>query len=140
MKSFSKTIIMGHLGSDPAVKYTNEGAAVCNFSVATNSTYKGKDGNKVEKVEWHRVVLFGKLAESCGQYLKKGSAVMVEGQNRTREHTDKDGVKRYFTEIVVPGNGSVNFLDSKPNGGESDKKGVESYSAPYPGAEDEVPF
>ena len=100
MASVNKVIILGHLGRDPETRYTASGDAICNFSVATSDTWKDKNtGEKKEATEWHRVSVFGKLAEICGQYLKKGSQVYVEGSLRTRKWTDKDGQDRYTTEI-----------------------------------------
>jgi len=99
MASVNKAIIVGNLGRDPELKYLPNGDAVANISVATTDTWKDKDGNKQEATEWHRVSFFGKLAEVCGQYLKKGSQIYVEGSIRTRKWQDKDGQDRYTTEI-----------------------------------------
>ena len=93
----NKAIIVGNLGRDPEVKYTQNGTAVCNFSVAT--TYKAKD--KEPTTEWHKVVAWGRLAEICGEYLTKGSQVYIEGRLQTRSWDDQDGNKRYTTEIVA---------------------------------------
>ena len=100
MASVNKAIIVGNLGKDPEVRYTASGEAICNFTVATSENWKDKaTGEKKELTEWHRISFFGKLAEICGQYLKKGSQVYVEGSIRTRKWTDKDGVEKYTTEI-----------------------------------------
>jgi single-strand DNA-binding protein len=99
MASVNKAIILGNLGNDPEVRYMPNGDAACNFSVATTEKYKDKGGEQKEQTEWHRVSFFGKLAEVCGEYLKKGSAVYVEGRIQTRKWTDKEGVERYTTEI-----------------------------------------
>lgn len=99
-KSLNKVMIIGHLGRDPEVKYLPSGQAVANFSVATNDTWTDKEGKKVDRTEWHRVVAFGKLAEICGEYLSKGSQVYLEGRLQTRQW-EKDGQKRYTTEMVV---------------------------------------
>lgn len=100
MASVNKAIIVGNLGKDPEVRYTASGEAICNFTVATSENWKDKaTGEKKELTEWHRISFFGKLAEVCGQYLKKGSQVYVEGSIRTRKWTDKDGVEKYTTEI-----------------------------------------
>ena len=100
MASVNKVIIIGNLGRDPETRYMPDGGAITNISVATTDTWKDKNGEKQEKTEWHRVAFFGKLAEIAGEYLKKGSQVYVEGRLQTREW-EKDGVKRYTTEIVA---------------------------------------
>ncbi len=100
MASVNKVILVGNLGKDPEVRYTASGEAMCNFTLATTESWKDKSsGEKKELTEWHRVSFFGKLAEICGQYLKKGSQVYVEGSLRTRKWTDKEGQERYTTEI-----------------------------------------
>ena len=100
MASVNKAIIIGNLGKDPEVRYTASGEAICNITVATSESWKDKQtGEKKELTEWHRISFFGKLAEICGQYLKKGSQVYVEGSIRTRKWTDKEGQERYTTEI-----------------------------------------
>lgn len=100
-KSVNKVILIGTLGRDPEMKYLPNGDAVCNFSMATDEGYKDKNtGQKVDKTEWHRIVAFRRLAEIMGEYLKKGSKIYVEGKLQTRDW-EKDGVKRYTTEIVA---------------------------------------
>ena len=100
MASLNKATLIGNLGKDPEVRYTPSGEAVANLTIATSESWKDKQtGEKKEQVEWHRVSFFGKLAEVCGQYLKKGSSVYVEGSIHTRKWTDKDGQDRYTTEI-----------------------------------------
>lgn len=99
MASVNKVILVGNLGADPEVRYMPSGEAVANIRLATTDTWKDKDGNKQEATEWHRVSYFGRQAEVCGQYLKKGSQIYVEGSIRTRKYTDKDGVEKYATEI-----------------------------------------
>src|SRR6478752_5636225 len=102
MASVNKVILIGNLGRDPEVRYTPNGNAVCNVSVATTRTWKNKDsGDKSEETEWHRVVFYDKLAEIAGEYLKKGRSVYVEGRLKTRKWQDKDGVEKYTTEIVA---------------------------------------
>lgn len=102
MASINKVIIIGNLGRDPEVRYTPNGAAVCNVSVATTRTWKNKDsGDKVEETEWHRVVFYDRLAEIAGEYLKKGRSVYVEGRLKTRKWQDKDGAEKYTTEIIA---------------------------------------
>lgn len=98
--TLNKVVLIGRLGKDPELKYTPSGTAVANFTIATNESYKDKDGKKVENTDWHKVVAWNKLAEICGQYLKKGSLVFIEGKIKTRSY-DKDGVKHYITEIVA---------------------------------------
>jgi single-strand DNA-binding protein len=100
MASVNKVILIGNLGRDPETRYSPDGAAITNVSIATTDTWKDKaSGEKQEKTEWHRVVFFDRLAEIAGEYLKKGSQVYVEGRLQTRKWTDKDGNERYTTEI-----------------------------------------
>jgi single-strand DNA-binding protein len=99
MASVNKVILVGNLGRDPEMRYLPSGEAVANLAVATTDKYKDKSGQMVEQTEWHRVSFFGRTAEVCGQYLKKGSQVYIEGSIRTRKYTDKDGVEKYATEI-----------------------------------------
>lgn len=99
--SVNKVILLGRLGQDPELKYTPGGAAVCNFSMATTEAWTDKSGQKQEKTEWHRIVVWGKLAELCNQYLAKGRQAFVEGRLQTRSWDDKDGSKRYTTEILA---------------------------------------
>lgn len=98
--SYNKVVLLGHLGDDPEVKYTTGGSAVTNLSLATNESWKGADGELKEKTEWHRIVVFGKRAETAGEWLKKGQLLLVEGKLQTRSWEDKDGVKRYSTEVI----------------------------------------
>ena len=99
MASVNKVILVGNLGADPEIRYLPSGEAVANLRLATTDTWKDKDGNKQEATEWHRVSYFGRQAEVCGQYLKKGSQIYVEGSIRTRKWQDKEGQDRYSTEI-----------------------------------------
>ncbi len=102
MASINKVILIGNLGRDPEVRYTPNGAAVCNITVATSRNWKDKNtGDKVEETEWHRVVFYDRLAEIAGEYLKKGRPVYVEGRLKTRKWQDKDGVEKYTTEIIA---------------------------------------
>ncbi len=117
MAAVNKAIILGNLGRDPEVRYTSDGKAVTNFSVATTEKWRDKDGNSQERTEWHRVVVFDRLGEVCGEYLSKGSSVYVEGHLRTRSWDDREGNKRYTTEIVGR---TVQFLSPR---GESGKQG-----------------
>ena len=100
MAGVNKVILVGNLGRDPEVKYTKSGQAVTSFSLATSEKFKGKDGAQQEKTEWHRIVVWGKLAEICGEHLSKGKQVYLEGKNQTREWEDNDGNKRQTTEVV----------------------------------------
>lgn len=101
MASVNKAIIVGNLGRDPEIRHTQSGAAVANFSIATNEAWNNRDGQREERTEWHRVVAFGKLADICGQYLKKGKQVYIEGRLQTRNWDDREGNKRSTTEIVA---------------------------------------
>jgi single-strand DNA-binding protein len=101
-RGINKVIIVGNLGADPEVRYTGGGTAVCSLSIATSESWTDKQsGEKQERTEWHRVKLFGKLAEIAGEYLKKGRQVYIEGSLRTDKYTDKQGVERYSTDIVA---------------------------------------
>jgi len=99
--SVNKAILVGRLGRDPETRYTTGGQAVANFSVATDYSYKDRNGERQKKTEWHKIVAWRKLAEICQQYLKKGSLVYIEGRIETREWQDKEGQKRYSTEIIA---------------------------------------
>jgi len=120
---FSKTTILGRLGIEPDVRYTKDKKTVANFTVATSENWKDDNGDPQERTEWHRVVMFGPLADIARQYLNKGSKVLIEGQNRTRDWLDNDNVKRYTTEIIVDSfNGSLLMLDNKSESEESETK------------------
>ena len=115
MASVNKWIGIGNLGRDPETRYAASGEAICNFSIACTESWKDKQtGEKKEMTEWVRISAFGKLAEICGQYLKKGSQVYVEGSMRTRKWTDKDGVEKYTTEIRCD---DMKMLGGRPEGG-----------------------
>lgn len=141
----NKVLLIGRLGGDPEVRYTSNGGAVANFNMATNESWTDKAGQKQERTEWHKVVVWGKLGELCGQYLSKGRQAYVEGRLQTRDWTDKDGNKRYTTEVVAQ---NVQFLGGGAERGASsgDYQGSSDFapSAPSqdsgPMAEDEVPF
>lgn len=96
----NKVLLIGNLGQDPETRYTQDGKAVSNFSLATNMKWKDKEGNQQEQVEWHRIVVFGNLAEICEKYLKKGKQIYLEGRIQTRKWQDDDGNNRYTTEVV----------------------------------------
>ena len=117
MASVNKVILVGNLGRDPEMRYLPSGEAVANLAIATTDKYKDKTGQMVEQTEWHRVSFFGRTAEVCGQYLKKGSQVYVEGSIRTRKYTDKEGVERYATEVRGD---RMQMLGSKGGGGMAD--------------------
>src|SRR5688500_16541126 len=115
MASLNKVFLIGNLGADPEVRYTPSGQAVANFRIATTDVWNDKSGERQERTEWHRIVVWGKQAEHCGEYLRKGRAVHVEGRLQTREWDDKNtGQKRYTTEIVAD---RVTFLGSRGEGG-----------------------
>ena len=118
MAGVNKVIIVGNLGKDPEVRFMPNGGAVANITVATSDTWKDKQsGEQKEKTEWHRVVMFGKLAEIAGEYLKKGSKVYLEGSLQTRKWTNQQGQDQYTTEIVLQGfNGVMQMLDGKSSG------------------------
>ena len=99
MAAYSRTIVVGNLGNDPEVKYTQGGQAVCELSIAVNETWTDKDGQRQERTEWFRAKVWGKTAENCGEYLKKGREVLVEGRMQSRKYTDKEGVERTVWEL-----------------------------------------
>ncbi len=115
-RGVNKVILIGNLGNDPDVRYTQAGAAVANISLATSDTWRDKEtGNQQERTEWHRIVFFGRLAEIVSEYLRKGAKVYVEGRLQTRKWQDKEGHDRYTTEIVA---NEMQMLDSKGNSGD----------------------
>lgn len=141
MRGINKVIIVGHLGQDPEVKYMPSGSAVTNISVATSEQWKDKQsGEKQEKTEWHRVVMFARLAEIAGEYLRKGSQVYVEGKLQTRKWQDKNGVDRYTTEIVAR---EMQMLGSPQSTGGQKAPEQRGYSVPpqgEPDFDDDIPF
>ena len=112
--SVNKVIILGRLGGDPELKYTPGGMAVCNFTIATSESWADKAGQKQERTEWHRVVVWGTLGELCNQYLAKGRQAFIEGSLQTRSWDDKSGQKRYTTEIVAK---TVQFIGGQASAG-----------------------
>ncbi len=134
----NKVILVGRLGADPEVRYTPDGVAITNFRLATDEQWKDKNGERVQRTEWHRIVTYRKLAEICGNYLAKGKMVYIEGKIQTRSWEDKEGVKRYTTEIVAS---DMRMLD--PKGAARDREGGEE---PVPAAsfgpmpDEDVPF
>ena len=135
--SVNKVILLGRLGQDPELKYTPGGSAVCNFSLATTEAWTDKQGQKQEKTEWHRVVVWGKLAELCNQYLAKGRQAFLEGRLQTRSWDDKDGNKRYTTEILAS---TVQFIGGATANNTSTNTNVDnSYAqAPAPAQEYQI--
>jgi len=152
----NKVMIIGNLGGDPEVRYMPSGDACANFNVATSERWKDKQtGEQRERTEWHKIAFFGRIAEVCGEFLRKGSKVYVEGSLQTREWTDKEGVKRYTTEIKGR---EMKMLDKKPEGGAAPRSsqpanstgdsssqpataGESSGQAPHPDDfDDDIPF
>ena len=116
MASVNKVILIGNVGRDPETRYMPSGDAMVNLSLATTDTWKDKNGEKQEKTEWHRIVIFGKTAEIAGQYLRKGSQIYIEGRLQTRKWTDKEGQERYTTEIVAD---RMQMLGSRSGGADA---------------------
>jgi len=144
MASVNKVILIGNLGRDPELRYTQGGSAVTNFTLATNERWRDKDGNNQERTEWHRVVVWGRSAENCAQYLQKGRSVYVEGRLQTREWEDKEGNKRQTTEVNAL---TVQFLGGRAgagsgaagSGGDSGDSGDSGVSGGPP-PDDDIPF
>ncbi|MDO9238364.1 MAG: single-stranded DNA-binding protein [Aquabacterium sp.] len=135
MASINKVILIGNLGRDPEVRYTPNGAAVCNVSVATTRNWKDKSsGEKVEETEWHRVVFYDRLAEIAGEYLKKGRPLYVEGRLKTRKWQDKDGKDNYTTEVVADQLQLLGGRDGGGGGGGGNQGAPEDYSQEAPSA------
>ncbi|MCA9732458.1 MAG: single-stranded DNA-binding protein [Deferribacteres bacterium] len=132
-RGVNKVILIGRLGKDPELRYTQSGQAVASFTLATNETWKAKDGTLQEKTEWHNIVLWARLAELANEYLKKGSMVYLEGKLQTRSWDDKDGLKHYMTEIVGQ---NMQFLDTR---GQEGGAGNRSYAPPPPEPPDDMP-
>ena len=143
-RGVNRVTILGNLGNDPEVKYTNSGSAIANLTVATSEEWKDKTtGESKSQTEWHRVVLFGKLAEVAGEYLRKGSQVYIEGQLRTRKWTDNAGVEKYTTEIVVGMNGVMQMIggrqEAKPKQQQSQGRPHQQNNNP-PVDDSDIPF
>ena len=147
----NKVILIGNLGADPELRYTQSGAPVASFRVATTERWKGQDGQMQEQTEWHNIVAWRRLAEICGEYLSKGSRVYIEGRLQTRKWQDQSGQDRYATEIVVGGFGGIlTMLDGKQDGGQGGGRIADgSRGAPSTGGDygrtvdpldDEIPF
>jgi len=144
MAGINKVIIVGNLGKDPEVSYVPSGAAKAVFSVATSETWKDKtSGEKKERTEWHRIVAWDKLGEICGKYLSKGRQVYVEGKLQSRSYDDKDGVKRYVTEIIAQ---DVQFLGGNRDSSDAGRSGGGAYQREPDGGrgpaggDDDIPF
>ena len=133
-RGINKVILIGNLGQDPETRYMPNGGAVTNFSVATTESWKDKQtGESRDKTEWHRIVVFGKLAEIASQYLKKGSQIYLEGQLQTRKWQDQSGLDRYTTEVVInPVGGTIQFLGSRENSNDDSNSSAKSTSASQP--------
>jgi single-strand DNA-binding protein len=138
MASVNKVIIVGNLGADPELRYTPSGKAVATFNVATREQWTGKEGEKEERTEWHRIVAWARLGEICGEYLHKGSQVYVEGRLQTRTWEDREGNKRYTTEIVAQ---NMQMLGSPSKGGAA-KTPEERFPQEEPVSipDDDIPF
>lgn len=158
MASVNKVILIGNLGKDPEMRYMPSGDALANFSIATTEVWKDKSGEKQEKTEWHRISMFGRLAEIAGEYLKKGSQVYIEGRLQTRKWQNKEGVDQYTTEVVANemkmlgsrGGGNTFEVMDKPSGASSPRSNPSSGGAPaakpakkggdFDDFEDDIPF
>ena len=130
----NKVILIGNLGADPEIRYTQAGAAVATLRMATTERFKGKDGQMQDQTEWHRVIAFSRLAEICGEYLHKGSKVYIEGKIQTKKYTDQNGNEKYSVEIIAR---EMKMLDGR--GGQQEQQEPE----PYPsnnGTGEDVPF
>ncbi len=145
MASVNKVILVGNLGRDPELRYIPSGQAVANFTLATNERWRDKEGNNQERTEWHRIVVWGKSAENCAQFLQKGRSVYIEGKLQTQEWEDKEGNKRKTTEVVAQ---TVQFLGGRGGAepgsgpaGDSGSSGAGSGGGGSPGpASSDVPF
>lgn len=143
-RGVNKVILIGNLGQAPEVRYMPSGEAVANLSLATSEVWRDKQTSENrERTEWHRVAIFGKLAEIARQYLSKGSKVYIEGQLRTRKWQDQSGQDRYTTEIVVDMRGSMQMLDARPGGSTTAPPDQPSHAqspAPQERFDDDIPF
>jgi single-strand DNA-binding protein len=139
--SLNKVMLIGNLGKDPEVRFTGGGRAVARFPLATSEVWNDADGQRQERTEWHNIVVWGKQAETCGQYLAKGRQVFVEGSIRTRQYDDKEGNRRYITEVTAQ---RVQFLGGGARGGAESRGGGMAEEAPGATAaapeDDDIPF
>ena len=140
----NKVILIGNLGRDPEVRYTPGGLAVANFSMATSETWTTKEGEKETRTEWHRIVAWGKLGEICGEYLSKGKQIYIEGRIQTREWEDKEGNKRYTTEIIASQMLMLGSRESADESRPSPSSDMETPNLPEPPIsktkDDDIPF
>jgi single-strand DNA-binding protein len=138
-KTVNKVILIGHVGRAPEIRYTQNGAPVANFTLATNEVWTSQTGERQERTEWHKIVAWRKLAEICQEYVQKGSLLYVEGKIQTRSYDDRDGVKRYVTEIQAA---NIGLLDRKAASPESEGEVPIDSLPPEPQStgDDEVPF
>jgi len=137
MASVNKVILIGNLGADPELRYTPTGQAVTSLRMATTEKYKDKGGNQQSRTEWHNVVCWGRLAEIARDYLKKGSPVYIEGRIQYRSYDDKEGVKRYRTDIVAQ---MMQLLGGRPSGEQAQGETPEIPEPQMPGDDDDLPF
>ena len=138
--SLNRVMLIGNLGKDPEVRFTGTGRAVARFPLATSEVWNDAEGQRQERTEWHNIVVWGKQAETCGQYLAKGRQVFIEGSVRSRQYDDKEGNKRYITEIIAQ---RVQFLGGGGGrGGEARGGGMSDEPPAAPGAaeDDDIPF
>jgi single-strand DNA-binding protein len=140
----NKVILVGNLGKDPEVRFTGSGKAVCKFPLATSEVWNDAEGRRQERTEWHNIVVWGKQGENCGQYLAKGRQVYVEGSIRSHSYDDKDGNKRYMTEIIAQ---QVRFLGGGAGGGAGAGRSAGDAPPPMPtdsgsgpATDDDIPF
>lgn len=142
MSGVNKVILVGNLGADPQIRYTPQGTAVANFSLATTERYTNKNGEKESRTEWHRIVAWGRLAEICNEYLKKGKQVYIEGRIQTRQWDDKDGNKKFTVEIVAQNMVMLGRAGDAPDVGaqsfQADEETTQETAAA--GNEDDLPF
>lgn len=138
MTGVNKVILVGNLGADPEVRYTPSGKAVANFRIATSEQWTNKDGEKEERTEWHRIVAWGRLGEICGEYLHKGKQVYVEGKMQTRAWEDRDGNKRYTTEVVAQAMQMLGAAGKEGRAGSTDERYPVEEPVTVP--DDDIPF
>jgi single-strand DNA-binding protein len=137
MGSVNKVILIGNLGRDPELRFTREGQGVANFTIATNDRWRDKEGNWQERPEWHRIVVWGKQAENCAQYLQKGRSVYIEGRLQTRDWEDRDGNKRQTTEVVAQ---TVQFLGGRGEAAPRSSAAPAPESSAASSEGDDIPF
>ncbi|EET2714460.1 single-stranded DNA-binding protein [Escherichia coli] len=140
-RGVNKVILVGNLGADPEVRYMPNGNAVTNITLATSESWRDKtSGEMKEQTEWHRVVLFGKLAEVAGEYLRKGAQVYIEGQLRTRKWTDQAGIEKYTTEVVVNVGGTMQMLGGRPSTSGNGQQSTSQQPSQTPPGSNEPPM